>query len=445
MPPPTASLAPLRPRAAMAALPLALAAAFAVMPPSARAQAPTSAVVAYDIPPGPLAQTLNRFAQESGTAIVIDTAKAQGLQSPGLRGSYTPQDALNRLLASTGLAARTTPSGFVIDKTPAAASASAAAPAAATDNASVLGEVLVTAQRDDEQLTKDQTFQAARSTTVLSRDDIERSRGTSVGDIFKGTTGVLVGENRNSGGLDINIRGMQGQGRVPILVDGARQETTVYRGYSGVASRSYIDPDLIGGIQIDKGPIMSAEGTGATGGVVSMRTLNAEDITLPGSNFGLRLRGQAIGNNSGSPVAPGTTAGLHAAYGTYRADCVTASICTPALPGSWGNDDGLNRPGTFDLKSWSGSIAVAKRFESIDLVVAYAQRRQGNYYAGKHGPSAWMDISNRRKRPFYTEVYPSIQGATIFQAKNAYPPPTSQASPACSKARSTCPPTRTWN
>lgn len=59
-----------------------------------------------------------------------------------------------------------------------------------------------------------------------------------MGDIFQGMPGVLIGENRNSGGLDVNLRGMQGQNRVPVLVDGARQETTVYRGYAGVASRS---------------------------------------------------------------------------------------------------------------------------------------------------------------------------------------------------------------
>ena len=201
-------------------------------------------------------------------------------------------------------------------------------------------EVRATSLEDER---KDDAWRKAGSSSYLSRDDIERSRGTSVGDIFKGTTGVLVGENRNSGGLDVNIRGMQGQGRVPILVDGARQETTVYRGYSGVASRSYIDPDLIGGIQIDKGPTLSAQGTGATGGLVSMRTLDADDIIRPGQDFGIRLRGTAIGNNSGSPVEAGTPAGLYTggtfgANPVYRTDCATASLCSGshALPTEWG-------------------------------------------------------------------------------------------------------------
>lgn len=68
----------------------------------------------------------------------------------------------------------------------------------------------------------DRPFQTAGSAQYISRDQIERFRGSSVGDIFQGTPGVLVAENRNSGGLDVNIRGMQGQGRVPVLLDGSR-------------------------------------------------------------------------------------------------------------------------------------------------------------------------------------------------------------------------------
>ena len=351
--------------------------------------------------------------------------QVEGKTSPGLQGSASAQAGLTRILAGTGLVARSTASGFVLEY------GSPADPGQASGvgrEASVtMGTVEVRATSlEDER--KDDAWRKAGSSSYLSRDDIERSRGTSVGDIFKGTTGVLVGENRNSGGLDVNIRGMQGQGRVPILVDGARQETTVYRGYSGVASRSYIDPDLIGGIQIDKGPTLSAQGTGATGGLVSMRTLDADDIIRPGQDFGIRLRGTAIGNNSGSPVEAGTPAGLYTggtfgANPVYRTDCATASLCSGshALPTEWGYPEGMDRPSTLQPKSWAGSIAAAKRWEKIDLVGAYAERHQGNYYAGTHGPSAWVDTSDTVRTPFYTAVYPTVQGASVFQAGERIP------------------------
>ncbi|SHE55351.1 hemoglobin/transferrin/lactoferrin receptor protein [Lampropedia hyalina DSM 16112] len=417
------------------------------MQPSARQQTSTSQP--FTIPASDLGTALLRAGAIAEVRIVFDPRRLAGIETTGLAGRFTLDEALSRLLHGTGLRHRMDEQGSVRleEASPAAglkqpAVASEAVPQSLL--AAALDEVVVVAPAELDRPAKDDAYRVARSTSVMTRDDIERSRGTSVGDIFKGATGVLVGENRNSGGLDINIRGMQGQGRVPILVDGARQETTVYRGYSGVASRSYIDPDLIGGIQIDKGPVMSAEGTGATGGLVSMRTINADDIVQPGKDFGLRLRGQAIGNNSGASVAPGTSAGLFMGRPgdsghVYRTDCVTPSICTPALPNEWGHPEGRNRPSTFDFKNWAGSVAAAKRLETIDLVAAYAQRRQGNYYAGKHGPTAWMDVSDTRKLPFYTEVRPAIQGATIFEGGERIPGSNFQSKSGMLKAKAFLP------
>lgn len=384
----------------------------------------------FDIPAGELDRAVVSVGATAGLRVVFDPKRLQGLRSPVLAGNFTSTEALTRLLRGSGWrAVFTGPANVRLEPGDAATAPVAGAVVTESGTAPEADVILPTvsthgqATRHDP---RDERYRTAGSTHQLRREDIERFRGTSVGDIFQGLPGVLVGENRNSGGLDVNIRGMQGQGRVPVLVDGARQETTVYRGYSGVASRSYVDPDLIGGIQIDKGPVLSAQGAGAIGGLVSMRTLNAEDVVRVGESFGVRLRAQAIGNNSGSAVAPGTPAGLFTgnfsgAPPVYRKDCVNPSVCVPALPAQWGYPDGLDRPGTFKPTSWAGSIAAAQRWESVDLVAAYAQREQGNYYAGEHGPSAWMDLSDQRKLPFYTEVRPVIRGASRFQAGERIP------------------------
>lgn len=91
------------------------------------------------------------------------------------------------------------------------------------------------------------------------------------------------------------------------------------------------------------------------------------------------------------------------------------------MPETWGYAEGMDRPASLQPKSWAGSLAIAKRLESVDIVAALAQRQQGNYYAGTHGPSAWMDLSNHRKLPFYTEVRPVTQGASPFQAGERIP------------------------
>jgi len=389
---------------------LMLAASLPAMLPAGTAAAAEARY--YEVPAGLLGAALSQFAGMAGVVLSFDASWLAGMRSPGLRGTFTVQQGFSTLLDASGFETAYDAGIYSLRRSPI--------------GQSMLPTITVEGVRDQDP--KDEVYRTAGSRSVLTREDIELNRGTSVGDIFRGTPGVLVGELRNSGGLDINIRGMQGQGRVPVLVDGARQETTVYRGYSGAVSRSYIDPDLIGGIQIDKGPTLSAEGTGATGGLVSMRTIKAEDIVRPGQDFGLRVRGQAIGNNSGSPVAADTPAGLYTG-GTlgvapvYRTDCVTAAACSGryALPEEWGNPEGLDRPGTFRPKSYAGSLAIAKRWEKFDLVAAYAQREQGNYYAGAHGPSAWVDVSNRRKLPFYTEVRPEVRGASYFQAGERIP------------------------
>lgn len=372
--------------------------------------ATAAALLDFSIAPGRLNEVLGQFGQQAGVMVGSAPALTQGVSSPGLQGRYSAADGLGRLLSGTGLEARQLEDGSFLLR---------AAPQAS--DTAVLDTVVVTG---DDLSPKDEAYRKAGSSSYISRDDIERFRGTSVGDIFKGTPGVLVGENRNSGGLDINIRGMQGQGRVPVLIDGARQETTVYRGYSGVSSRSYVDPDLIGGIQIDKGVTMTAQSTGAIGGMVSMRTLEAADIVKDGETFGIRMRGSAIGNNSGSPVDPGTQSGYRSVGGLlggvteYRQDCASAWLCQGSdVAQLYPTDDTMDRPGTFTPKSYAGSIAIAKRFEKLDLVAAYAHREQGNYYAGKHGQTPWLDLSEKYNRGFYTQVVPKLEGASRFRGE----------------------------
>ncbi|THF62053.1 TonB-dependent siderophore receptor [Pseudothauera rhizosphaerae] len=70
---------------------------------NAPAAAQAQAQHGFDIPPGPLDQALGRFGRQSGAQIVVDANLTAGLHSPGLSGSHTVLQGLNRLLAGTGL------------------------------------------------------------------------------------------------------------------------------------------------------------------------------------------------------------------------------------------------------------------------------------------------------------------------------------------------------
>ena len=364
----------------------------------------------FDIPAQPLPMALDLFARQSGYQVSADSEALNGKQSQAIAGELSLRQALDGLLQGSGL------SWFI-----SAGHTVVIANSQQDNQLTVLPAVKV--QAGAEAAALDQPYQTPASASYISQKDIQRFRGSSVGDIFQGESGVLIGENRNSGGLDINIRGMQGQGRVPVLLDGSRQETTVYRGYAGVASRTYIDPDLIGGVDIHKGPEMSAQGTGATGGVVNIRTLEASDLITDDGDFAIRLKTSVIGNSTSRAVDPGTPSGLNprsdASDQSYRINCVTESLCSGDydIRKAFGPQDNFSRPDLLDMRSWAGSLAMAKRFDQMDLILAYARRQQGNYFAGRHGPAPKLDLSNQVAKGFYTEVIPELLGASRFRAE----------------------------
>ncbi|CPR16694.1 TonB-dependent receptor [Brenneria goodwinii] len=333
------------------------------------AWAQTAQQIEFNVPAGPLAGALAEFGRQSGRQVTYDPGIAAGKRSPGIAGAIAPDAALARLLQGSGLSYR--PIGadtYAIEPDVAAAYAQNAG-----DDSLLLDTITVTGVSGVSPA--DEPYRGAGSRAYISGEQVERFRGTSVGDFLSGVPGVINGDNRNSGALDVNIRGMQGQGRVPVIVDGASQESSVYRGYNGTASRSYVDPDFIGAVSIEKGPSMEADATGATGGVVRMSTIGVDDILLPGKSFGVRLKG-GFNTNSSSAPATGTFGGF-----------TGAQSYTGTMPdqGSLFSSNGMNRPAVLEPTGGSGSIAVAGTTEYVDILAAYARRKNGNYHAGSNG------------------------------------------------------------
>lgn len=366
------------------------------------AQAQNLQEIAFDIPSQPLGSALAAFSQTSGIDIAYGAA-LPNVVSPAVAGRLQPREALSRLLAGSGLTYRFVGATNVRLEAVAAAGQGAiqlgavrVEGASGAGAGSLAGAVRSVGVED----TQGDAYSGPGSSAHLSQDQIQRFRGTTVGDVIAGVPGVHTGENRNSGGLDLNIRGMQGMNRVPVVVDGAHQSTVVYRGYSGVASRNYLDPDLLAEMVIDKGPSTRPEAVGATGGVMVARTIAASDIIQPGETFGMRVRGELRGNTTSPPLA-GTKGGLQTdglptarirsctPNDTAPNFCRTTVVNTepfplealmaaqPPLPG--------DRPATLEPTDGGGSIVVAKRWGEFDVVAAYAQRSAGNYFAGTRG------------------------------------------------------------
>lgn len=324
----------------------------------------TSGAVAFSVPAGPLGQALIIWGRQAGVQISYLDAATQGKSTQGIAGTLSPEQALARLLAGSGLDYAFTARGSVT--------------ISAVPQTQAIGGVEGAVQLSDILLqggllgSHDDTFTTAGSVAYVSGEEIAQNRGTSVGDFLSGIPGVVNGDTRNSGALDLNIRGLQGQGRVKVVIDGASQEQTVYRGYNGARSGSYLDPDFIGEVAVEKGASAGADALGAIGGTVRMQTLSVNDILLPGRKFGIRIRG-GMNTNSTSPPEVLTKGGVIG--GMFQTG-------QPTVVRDGGN---MNRPGALKPTGGNGSIAMAFTTDRADFVAAIAKRRNGNYFAGEHG------------------------------------------------------------
>ncbi len=69
--------------------------------------------ITFNIPPQPLSSALNVYADAANVQLSYPAALTEGLKSPGVSGQYTAQQALQKLLAGTGVVSRTTQNGTV--------------------------------------------------------------------------------------------------------------------------------------------------------------------------------------------------------------------------------------------------------------------------------------------------------------------------------------------
>ncbi|MEJ6474437.1 TonB-dependent receptor domain-containing protein [Pseudoalteromonas piscicida] len=208
----------------------------------------------------------------------------------------------------------------------------------------------------------------------LRKREIEHTKGSSNSDIFSTFTGVNANNLRNeAGALDIGIRGVQGEGRVPIFIDGSLQSTHTNRGYMGSADRTYIDSDLISDLSLEKGATSkgSAFSSGAIGGSVTIRTLNAQDVLKEGEQFGALVKLKTHNNNKMPEIAENF--GLQSYY------------------------EVSNDNDTFDFDGGGITLATAYQSDRLQAVLAFSDKKVGNYFAGKHGFDNFVEVDEFTK------------------------------------------------
>lgn len=188
-----------------------------------------------DIEAQDLASALREFAIETRQQVAFDDAAVRGKRSPTVRGSYTAQRVLDRLLANSGLEARRGASGiFVVSKSN------------SDPDISIISSKTSDNEESDNQIIVTGTFirgiaPESSPNRVYTRTDIERS-GAATAQEFISTLPANFGGGSNAGvpgglandtaaganaggfgsyGSSVNLRGL-GSGSTLVLLNGNR-------------------------------------------------------------------------------------------------------------------------------------------------------------------------------------------------------------------------------
>jgi hemoglobin/transferrin/lactoferrin receptor protein len=163
--------------------------------------------------------------------------------------------------------------------------------------------------------TPENVWDSLSATSAVRQDQLERTMPSKPTDILTGMPGVSFQERPDDPGAAITIRGLQDFGRVAVTVDGARQN--FQRSGHNANGTFYLEPELIGGADVVRGPVANVYGSGAIGGVVSFTTKDVDDILRAGQNWGVVTHGE-LGSNGGQ--------GLSSAFGAVRSQNVDIMV-----------------------------------------------------------------------------------------------------------------------
>ena len=349
--------------------------------------AQTSTATKIAVPTGSLDRALMAIGRQSGVQISYQsdlTGNARRVE--GFSDAIDAESALRRVLHGSGLSHHFTDRNTVLIQRSAQVSR-----ASYDGEAYNLAPILVTPDVAEGPSNRETPYSTPAPTAHISNEEIERFRGSDAGDIFRGTPGVVSGEARNgAGGLSINIRGLQGMGRVRVEVDGATNAVEVPQGYQGYSDRTFVDPDFIAGVDVSKGSEAASNGMVGT---VRMRTLEAGDVVAEGERFGFRLKG-GFGTNTSS-----STAGAKGGY-TFPGGSNEPAVAIPS-------PTGMDRPGLLEPTQGHGSAIAAFKGDQLEALIGYARRERGNYHAGTNGSSANPYIvENKEVCGWWCETWP---------------------------------------
>ncbi|PKR50052.1 TonB-dependent receptor [Thalassospira povalilytica] len=305
----------------------------------------SSEIYDFDIAAQPIGAALVAFSRISGIDVVVDGVLPESTISPAVKGAMSPSAALDILTSQT-------PFQWVVLNGTTISVIIPASDISGENGAQTLPVIVTATNRAlGPNGVPDEVYSTPGSVSVITQQSMRKAPVREAREIFNNVAGVDVANDAQDPGLTVNVRGQQEMGRVNVNIDGARQNYNQLT--HGTASRVYVDPALLAQVEVEKSDLAKNGGAGTSAGIVTMRTLNTQDIVDPDEEWGGKV---------------------NLSRGTNQYD-------------------------------FAGDVAVGARVSpKFDLSAAVSRKVVGDYRPGTHNPGLYQEIDST---PKYVDVYSS--------------------------------------
>lgn len=249
--------------------------------PAAVAQAAAPAMQ-FDIPVGTLDTVITAFEKVSGLTVVVTDPGIRMIVSPGVSGTFTTQQALERLLEGTSVRAMLSAPGTVtLDLR------------GVNEFVEVTGPGLTVTSPKFTQPLRD----IPQTINLIPQAVIQEQGATTLRDVLRNVVGITfqAGEGGVPAGDQLTIRGFSA--RTDMFIDGVRD----FGGYSR-------DSFNLEQVEVAKGPSSAIAGRGSTGGAINQVSKTphvgrAYNVSLGGGNADYKRGTVDINQPLGDSVA----------------------------------------------------------------------------------------------------------------------------------------------
>ena len=336
---------------------------------------PTDAKVRhYRIDPGSLGSALNQLASAAEIILTYAPELSEGRVTSGLDGEYSPAQALELLLLGTDLQAERLGEHSYALK-----------PRARRGGPVDLGPTVVSALEDG-------------AGVVRSSREVHPER-QDLNSLVRSMPGTYTLHSRSQPGISVNIRGLSGYGRVNTMIDGVTQTFRNNAGHGSGGPMAFVDPNLLAGVDVQRGSVDGAEGANTLGGAANFRTFDIDDIVKPGHRTGLRAT-YRTGNNG---------------YGNSRMFAAAARTLAEDSEGVYGLVGAVSSTRTGEYKTSSGQENQFDSSKQSPRSGLLKFRLQPN---DRHR----LDLSGVQYRNEFYHNYPWELRNETYRAKYAYTP-----------------------